>query len=122
LFYEISLWSVKNRILLNRSSHAIFGEGIDKVMGFKIVADYTVWVLFDDGSEQTIDFKPILYGEMWGSLRDKALFDQVDIDPVAKTLAWPNGADFDPETLRNWPDYVAELAVRAKTWIHVPVV
>ena len=40
---------------------------------------------------------------MWGPLRDLAQFNQVSIDPIARTLAWPNGADFDPETLRNWP-------------------
>jgi hypothetical protein len=27
-----------------------------------------------------------------------------------------NGTDFDPETLRNWPDYVGEMTARAKRW------
>lgn len=31
--------------------------------------------------------------------------DQVRLDMEAHTLVWPNDADFDPETLRNWPDY-----------------
>lgn len=87
-----------------------------QVTDFKIVGAYRLHVFFDDGSEQTIDFQPVLAGEMWGPLRDLALFNQVTLDPVAKTLVWPNGADFDPETLRNWPDYVDELAARAGEW------
>lgn len=87
-----------------------------KVAEFEIVRDYTVRVFFDDGAQQVIDFEPVLHGEMWGPLRDPALFNQVAIDPVARTLTWPNGADFDPETLRNWPEYKDELAARAQSW------
>ena len=73
-------------------------------------------VSFDDGAQQVIDFKPVLYGEMWGPLRDLTLFNQVALDSIARTLTWPNGADFDPETLRNWPQYKDELAARAQQW------
>ena len=93
-----------------------------KVTEFEIVADYTIRVEFDDSAEQTIDFKPVLYGEIWGPLQDLALFNEVTLDPVAHTLTWPNGADFDPETLRNWPDYVDELVARARNWTQVKVV
>jgi hypothetical protein len=75
------------------------------VVGFEIVEDYTLRVTFDDGSEQVINLEPILYGNIYGPLRDLAMFNQVRLDPEAKTLTWPNGADFDPETLRNWPNY-----------------
>jgi hypothetical protein len=92
-----------------------------QVTDFKIVGAYRLQMFFDDGSEQIIDFQPVLAGEMWGPLRDPALFNQVTFDPVAKTLVWPNGADFDPETLRNWPDYVDELAARAREWERHPV-
>lgn len=90
-----------------------------KVVSFKIVADYTIHVEFDDGTEQVIDFKPVLYGEMWGPLQNLTLFNQVELDPVAHTLTWPNSADFDPETLHNWPEYVDELAARARQWEQV---
>lgn len=92
-----------------------------QVTRFEIVDDHTVSVLFDDGAWQTIDFEPVLHGEMWGPLRDLALFNQVSIDPIARTLTWPNGADFDPETLRNWPEYKDELATRAQRWDAVVV-
>jgi hypothetical protein len=91
-----------------------------RVTRFSIVGDYTIHVQFDDGSEQTIDFRPVLYGEVFGPLRDLAIFNQVALDPIARTLIWPNGADFDPETLRNWPEYVDELAARAKQWDTTP--
>ncbi len=87
-----------------------------KVTGFEIVRDYALLVSFDDGAQQVIDFKPVLHGEMWGPLRDLTLFNQVAIDPIARTLTWPNGADFDPETLRNWPQYKDEMAARAQQW------
>jgi len=92
-----------------------------KVTNFEIVGDYTIKVEFDDGTERVIDFKPVLYGQMWRPLRDLRLFNKVGIDPVARTLTWPNGADFDPETLHNWPDYVDELAERARKWAKVKV-
>jgi hypothetical protein len=90
-----------------------------KVVDYKVLTRYTVWVKFDDESEQVINLEPVLYGEMWGPLRDLALFTQVTIDPIARTLSWPNGADFDPETLRNWSVHKDELAARAQTWEQV---
>ena len=85
-----------------------------KVTEFEIFDDYTLLLLFDDHTRQVIDFEPVLHGEMSGSLRDLALFNQVSIDPIARHSTWPNGADFDPETLRNWPWYKDELAARAR--------
>lgn len=87
-----------------------------RVTDFTKIGNYTLLVRFEDDTEQTIDFEPVLYGEMWGPLRDPAFFNQVSIDSVAYTLTWPNGADFDPETLRNWPGYYKALALRAKNW------
>lgn len=91
-----------------------------QVTGIETIADYTLLVYFDDGTQQVIDLEPVLYGEMWGPLRDLSLFNQVSIDPIARTLTWPNGADFDPETLRNWPQYKDEMAARAQQWDLVP--
>jgi len=92
-----------------------------KVTAFEIVGDYTIRVEFDDGSERIIDFRPVLYGEMWGALQDLSLFTQVELDPIAHTLSWPNGADFDPETLYNWSEYVDELSERAQQWAKLKI-
>lgn len=94
---------------------------IYRVMAFDIVAPYTLRVQFDDNTQQTIDFQPILMGELYGPLRDLSLFNQVRIDPEVHTLVWPNGADFDPATLHDWPEHVRELAARAQQWVPTPV-
>ncbi|MBI3537436.1 MAG: DUF2442 domain-containing protein [Chloroflexi bacterium] len=86
---------------------------IYRVRSFEIVAPYTLRVSFDDGTTETIDFQPILFGELFGPLRDLVLFNQVQIDPEVHTLVWPNGADFDPETLHNWQKYFHAMANRA---------
>jgi hypothetical protein len=31
-------------------------------------------------------------------------------------LVWPNGADFDPATLHDWPQYAEALIARAQEW------
>jgi hypothetical protein len=53
---------------------------------------------------------------MYGPLRDLALFDQVVLDPEVHTLVWPNGADFDPATLHEWPRSEAAFDEMARTW------
>lgn len=87
-----------------------------KVVQFELVADYTLKIKFDDESTQTINFLPILKGALFGPLQDIALFNQVEIDPEVHTLVWPNGADFDPETLRNWPKYAEHMKQLADKW------
>ena len=86
------------------------------VTDFEIVGAYTIRVFFDDGSQQLVDFQPVLYGEMYGPLRDLGLFNQVHLDKETATLVWPNQADFDPWTLHEWPRIVGELAVKARSW------
>jgi hypothetical protein len=91
--------------------HPIF-----RVIGFDIVSDYTLRVRFDDASEQVIDFHPILAGELFGPLRNQELFKRVRIDPEVHTLAWPNGADFDPATLHDWPLHAEAFREMARRW------
>ncbi|HEY6226606.1 MAG TPA: DUF2442 domain-containing protein [Verrucomicrobiae bacterium] len=81
-----------------------------------MVGPYTLEVAFDDGSVQTINFRAILSGELYEPLRDLNLFNRVEIDPEVRTLVWPNGADFDPATLHDWPSHVEALTARARRW------
>ena len=93
---------------------------IYRVRSFDIVGAYTLHVRFDDNTEQVIGFRPVLAGELFGPLRDLALFNQVRIDPEVHTLVWPNGADFDPATLHDWPARADSLAARARQWELTP--
>jgi uncharacterized protein DUF2442 len=94
---------------------------IYRVVSFEHVRPFTLKVKFDDGVVQIIDFRPVLAGELYSPLLDKRIFDQVDVDPEVHTLVWPNGADFDPATLHNWPEYVDELKKMAERWGKVNV-
>ena len=93
---------------------------ICRVLDFEIVSPYTLRIGFDDGTQQVVDFQPVLRGELYGPLRDLVLFNQVALDSEARTLVWPNGADFDPETLHEWPRSAAAFAEMARTWDSVP--
>ena len=73
-------------------------------------------VTFDDGTQQIIDFLPVLKGPVFGPLRDPDVFAQASIDPEVQTIVWPNGADFDPATLHDWPEVKDELIARARSW------
>jgi hypothetical protein len=96
-------------------------HGIYRVVSFRIVAPYTLRVNFDDGTERVIDFKPVLYGELFGPLRDETLFNQVRLDPEVHNLVWPVGGDFDPATLHDWPNLIEEMVSDIRHWESVPV-
>jgi hypothetical protein len=56
-----------------------------------------VWLRFSDGLEGEVDLTDGLRGELFEPLRDPPAFAQVRVE--YGTLAWPNGADWAPETL-----------------------
>jgi hypothetical protein len=89
---------------------------IHRVTRFSIVGPYTLAVTFADGTDQRIDFKPVLHGPLFGPLQDLETFNAVTLDTEVGTLVWPNGADFDPTTLHDWPHVSEELATRARSW------
>lgn len=92
------------------------GHLVHRVKAFEVVGPYRIRVEFSDGLVQTIDFRPILEGELYGPLRDLSQFNAVALDREAHTLVWPNGADFDPATLHDWPDHEAEMIALARRW------
>ena len=95
-------------------------HSIHSVKHVDVVAPYTLRVGFEDQTEQIINFEPLLRGELYGPLRDLELFNQVRIDPEVRTLVWPNGADFDPATLHDWPAVSLTLIARAQSWDLLP--
>jgi hypothetical protein len=68
-------------------------HAVHKVKEFEIVGQYQLRVEFADG-----------------------LFNAVEIDADAHTLVWPNGADFDPAILHDWPDHEAAMVALARQW------
>lgn len=92
-------------------SHPIY-----RIVDFSIEGGHTLCVHFDDSTQQLIDFEPVLEGDLYGPLRDTALFNQVSVDPEVHTLVWPNGADFDPATLHDWPQHAAAFKEMAQRW------
>jgi hypothetical protein len=93
---------------------------LHRVKSFDRLGPHTLRVEFDDGSRRIIDFSPVLAGELYGPLQDPELFERVRLDTEVHTLVWPNGADFDPATLHDWPLVVEELTARARGWASTP--
>ena len=89
---------------------------IYRVTAVEVLEGYVLRVGFDDGTQQEIDLEPILAGEIYGPLQDRALFEKVAIDPEVHTLVWPTGADFDPATLHDWPEHEEAMRALARRW------
>lgn len=89
---------------------------IHRVTAVELTGTYRLRVSFDDGSSREINLEPMLEGELYGPLRDPEVFAQVEIDPEVRTLIWPNGADFDPAILHDWPQHEGAMKALAKRW------
>jgi len=91
-------------------------HALHRVEQVDVVGPYELALRFDDDTHQQIDFRPVLEGELFGPLRDLALFNAVEIDADFGTIQWPNGADFDPDTLHDWPNYREAFVAMARQW------
>jgi hypothetical protein len=89
------------------------------VTWFERIGTYQLRVGFDDGTSQDVDLEPVLHGELYAPLRDPDFFARVALDPEAGTLVWPNGADFDPTTLHDWPKHRDAMRRLAERWAAV---
>lgn len=86
------------------------------ISAFEIVAPYTLRIRFNDNSVRTINFLPMLKGELYGPLRNPDFFNQVHLDAESGTLVWPNEADFDPATLHDWDKVGEAMIAMANSW------
>jgi hypothetical protein len=89
---------------------------IHRVTSVEVLDRYRLGIGFDDGSSREIDFEPVLEGELYGPLRDPELFAKVEVDTEVRTLVWPNGADFDPAILHDWPRHEEAMRSLARRW------
>jgi hypothetical protein len=64
------------------------------------LSDYRLHLRFEDGVEGVVDLAPHLsFRGVFEPLRDPAYFALVRVDPELGSVAWPNGADLDPDVL-----------------------
>lgn len=81
------------------------------ILQARVVGDYTLELLFDRGGLRQVDLRGELYGPVFEPLRDPAYFAQVAVDPDARTITWPNGADFAPDYLWGLSTPIAQSAL-----------
>lgn len=68
-----------------------------KVIDAQYIDGYRIKLTFNDGKVKTIDFKDLLWGEVFEPLKDIDFFKDFQLNPF--TIEWKNGADFAPEFL-----------------------
>lgn len=69
-----------------------------RVKAVKPLLRFRADVLFTDGSQREIDLEPYLQGPIFEKIRSDAdFFREMRVD--GGTIAWPNGADIDPDVL-----------------------
>lgn len=62
------------------------------------LSDFIMLIEFEDGTKKEVDLEPFLHGPIFEPIRnDPTLFRDVHIS--GGTIAWPNGADIDPDVL-----------------------
>lgn len=63
-----------------------------------VVEDHIVRLDFEDDSVKNVDLKPLMRGPIFDEIiENQDLFHQMTIR--GGTIAWPNGADIDPDVL-----------------------
>lgn len=65
------------------------------------MGEYRLELSFTDGKTRELDFKQRIVGRggVFQPLEDPEFFKQVQVDPEAGTIVWPNGVDFCPDVL-----------------------
>ncbi len=74
------------------------------VLKAEVTGPHQLVLRFDDGTQRRVDVLPLLNGPVFEPLRDPDYFARVTVDPVSRTVVWPNGADLAPEALKDLPD------------------
>ena len=65
----------------------------------EVCGPHSLRVVFDDGTQKRVNLLPLLEGPVFEPLREPAYFARVTVDPICRTVVWPNGADLAPEAL-----------------------
>lgn len=73
---------------------------------------YVVRVVFEDGQVRDVDIQPLLEGPAFAPLREREEFARVCVDGETRTVAWPSGADLDPDVIYGLAQAASEPAAR----------
>jgi hypothetical protein len=69
------------------------------ILKAEVRGPHVLWLAFNDGTQKTVDLRPLLNGPVFEPLHDPAYFSRVAVDRICGTVVWPDGADFAPEAL-----------------------
>lgn len=72
-----------------------------RIVRVRHIENYILELTFADGTSGQLDFAPKVVGRggMFTPLQEIPYFKQVQVDPEAGTLIWPNDLDLDPDVL-----------------------
>jgi len=76
---------------------------------------YVVRVVFSDGEVRDVDIEPLLEGAVFRPLRDGDEFARVGVDEQTGAIAWPSGADLDPDVIYGIAPAAQQRASRVTT-------
>ena len=74
------------------------------IIDFQLLDKYIIKITFTDGKTQIIDFEPVIGSGWMRQLIDVAYFSRVKLNQGGN-LEWPDGQDFNPEALYEWPKF-----------------
>ena len=69
-----------------------------KVVSVETRPEYTLFLVFDDGTQGEISIADRLFGPMFEPLKKIDFFEQVQVDRYG-AVYWPNEADLAPDAL-----------------------
>ncbi len=69
-----------------------------KIVKAMPLKNFNVLLEFADGTTKKVDLEPFLHGPIFAPVRDNLDFFR-NLSIVGGTIAWPNGADIDPDVL-----------------------
>ena len=69
------------------------------IIAAEVCGPHSLELTFNNGMHKRVNVRPLLEGPIFEPLREPTYFARVVLDPVARTVVWPNEADFAPEAL-----------------------
>jgi hypothetical protein len=74
-------------------------EQLVDITAVEVLGDHRLRLTFEDGTVGDVAFEHREWRGVFEPLADPSYFAQVQVDPAAGTIVWPNGVDMAPEPL-----------------------